>query len=187
MPLREIDGLYELSVRPISANDRQIYYLKQYDLACDDDPVVMEDGVPDLKTLSGQKSPTRLGVWKTKVLWMSPKKKAANKVTRILMAGNLSDRTAAYDENLREFCQSYFPPAKPREDRKTYQVTNIADMADLSIRFMGVGNDRLIHTLERSKGLTPCKRDEKIYRMPPHHFPMGKWASGKTPRVCIKG
>ncbi len=99
------------------------------------------------------------------------------------MAGKFSYSTVAYDENLREFCQSYFPPAKPREDRKTYEVSDIADMADLSIRFIGVGNDHLIHTLERSKGLTPCKRDEKIYRVPLHHFPMGKWASGKTPRV----
>ncbi len=183
LPLRETDGLYELNVRPISANDRKVSYLKQYDLTGDDDPVVMEDGVPDLKTLVGQKSPTRLGIWKTKILWMSPKKEAENKITRILMAGKLTDNTVAYNENLQEFCQAYFPPAMPREDRKTYQVSDIADMADLSIRFMGVGNDRLIHTLERSKGLTPCKRDEKVYRVPPHHFPMGKWTSGKTPRV----
>ena len=172
-----------MNVRPISANDRKVSYLKQYDLTGDDDPVVMEDGVPDLKTLVGQKSPTRLGIWKTKILWMSPKKEAENKITRILMAGKLTDNTVAYNENLQEFCQAYFPPAMPREDRKTYQVSDITDMADLSIRFMGVGNDRLIHTLERSKGLTPCKRDEKVYRVPPHHFPMGKWASGKTPRV----
>jgi hypothetical protein len=56
-------------------------------------------------------------------------------------------------------------------------------MADLSIRYMGIGNDRLKHTVIRSKGLTPCKRGEKTNRIPPHNFPQGKWSKGKTPHV----
>jgi hypothetical protein len=56
-------------------------------------------------------------------------------------------------------------------------------MADLSICFMGIGNDRLAETLKRSRGLTPCKRGESVARVPPHNFPQGKWARGKVPKV----
>jgi hypothetical protein len=37
LPLKAIDGLYELRVRPISLSDRRIHHLKRYDLTCDDD------------------------------------------------------------------------------------------------------------------------------------------------------
>ena len=183
LPLTESDGLYEIRVQPISTNDRRIHHAKQFELTCEND-VHADDAAPSILTqFATLKSPSRLGVWKTKVVWIGNKKTESVPLMKVLMAGRVSTTTSIYEENLQEFCAAYFPPAMPREDRKTYQVNDVADMADLSIRFMGVGNDRLRHTLERSKGLTPCKRDEKVYRVPPHHFPLGKWASGKTPRV----
>jgi hypothetical protein len=48
---------------------------------------------------------------------------------------------------------------------------------------MGIGNDRLTKTLERSRGLTSGKRDGRTTKIPPHNFPQGRWAAGKTPRV----
>ena len=91
------------------------------------------------------------------MVWIGNKKTESVPLMKVLMAGRSSNTTTIYEENLREFCASYFPPAMPREYRKTYRVNDVADMADLSVRFMGVGNDRLRQTLERSKGLTPCK------------------------------
>jgi hypothetical protein len=191
LPLTESDGLYEIKVQPISMNDSRIHHAKQLDLTCEKD-IQADDSAPLISTqLAALKSPSKLGIWKTKVIWIGNKKTESVPLMKVFMAGRTnkittaypSKITTAYEENLNEFCASYFPPAMPREDRKTYQVSDVSDMADLSVRFMGVGNDRLKHTLERSKGLTPCKRDENVYRVPPHHFPLGKWASGKTPRV----
>jgi hypothetical protein len=58
-------------------------------------------------------------------------------------------------------------------------------MAKLSLRFMEAGTDRLRHTLERSRGLSPAtkKKGENVSVVPPHNFPQGKWKAGKTPRV----
>jgi hypothetical protein len=90
-----------------------------------------------------------------------------------------------YDSHLNEFCDSYFAHPSQPATRKTYRTKDVRDMADLSLRFMGVGTDRLKHTLERSRGLTPAskKKGESVSVVPPHHFPQGKWKTGKTPRV----
>jgi hypothetical protein len=113
------------------------------------------------------KSPSKLGQWTRKVLWVGP-----NSVS-----------TINYHKELKEFCRSYFSPISQTQTRKTYQVDNIQDMQDLSIRYMGVGNDRLRETLKRSRGLTPDSRDGRTLKIPPHNFPQGKWFAGKTPRV----
>ncbi len=90
---------------------------------------------------------------------------------------------ADYDENLKDFCKSNFSPSNQLAAKRTYQVGKVQDMADLSVRFMGIGNDRLVETLKRSRGLTLCKRGEVVSRVPPHNFPQGKWARGKIPKV----
>jgi hypothetical protein len=61
-------------------------------------------------------------------------------------------------------------------------------MADLSVRFMGAGTDRLRRTIERSRGLSPAtkKKGEGVTAVPPLNFPQGKWKEGKTPRVTKK-
>ncbi len=51
-------------------------------------------------------------------------------------------------------------------------------MRDLSIRFMGAGDERLRRTLELNRGLAPTTG-----RVPTLNFPQGKFAQGKTPRV----
>jgi hypothetical protein len=50
---------------------------------------------------------------------------------------------------------------------------------------MGIGTDRLRHTLERSRGLNPAtkKKRENASVVPPLNFPQRKWKAGKTPRV----
>jgi hypothetical protein len=51
-------------------------------------------------------------------------------------------------------------------------------MADLSTRFMGIGDERLRRTIELNRGLLPTTG-----RVPVHPFPQGKFRQGKTPRV----
>ena len=93
--------------------------------------------------------------------------------------------SSGYNEDLLAFCNSYFVPPSQPAARRTYKVRNVDDMAELSLRFMGLGTDRLVHTLERSKGLTPAskKKGENISVVPPHNFPQGRWKSSKAPKV----
>jgi hypothetical protein len=65
------------------------------------------------------------------------------------------------------------PPA-----RRTYDSDNPLHMADLSMRFMGIGDERLRRTIELNRGLLPATG-----RVPVHPFPQGKFRQGKTPRV----
>ncbi len=163
IPLNEIDGLYEILGSPVSVNDQQD--LQHYDLTLDNDTALFgEDSVP----AAMMKSPSTLGRWTRKVLWLWAR----------------SVDTANYDNNLKEFCSTYFSPISHAMNvRKTYQVQSVTDMKDLSIRYMGIGNDRLTKTLLRSRGLTPGNKDVRTTKIPPHNFPQGKWSEGKTPRV----
>ena len=162
-PLNEVDGLYEILGSPVSVNDQQD--LPHYDLTLDNDTALFdEESVP----AAMMKPPSTLGRWTRKVLWL----------------GTKSVDTANYDDNLKEFCSKYFSPISHALNvRKTYQIQNVTDMQDLSIRYMGVGNDRLTKTLLRSRGLTPGSGDVRKTKIPPHNFPQGKWSEGKTPRV----
>jgi hypothetical protein len=163
IPLKEIDGLYELSGSPISVKDKQ--NLAVFNLTLEDDPCLFEE---DRVLTNMMKSPSRLGTWTRKVLWL----------------GARSISTIEYDDNLKEFCNTYLSlPISSTQTRKTYQVQDVTDMKDLSIRYMGVGNDRLVKTLERSRGLTTGKKDGRTTKIPPHNFPQGRWSAGKTPRV----
>ena len=163
IPLTEVEGLYEILGQPISANDQQ--GCKSFDLTLADDPSLFTEEIVPMNLM---KSPSRLGTWTRKVLWL----------------GARSLSTIDYDHNLREFCNSYLSlPTSPATTQKTYQAQIVTDMKDLSIRFMGIGNDRLVKTLERSRGLTADKRDGRTLKIPPHLFPQGRWSAGKTPRV----
>jgi hypothetical protein len=46
-------------------------------------------------------------------------------------------------------------------------------MVDLSTRFMGIGDERLRHTIELNRGLSPATG-----RVPAHPFPQGKFKQG---------
>ena len=59
-----------------------------------------------------------------------------------------------------------------------------SDMAELTVRFLGLGEDRLRRTIALNNGLSaPASKDAtKVSRMKPF-FPHGRWTEGKTPRV----
>jgi hypothetical protein len=173
IPLIENEGLYELRVSPAYMEDSVCESLPLVTMTMADDGKLWDEERPS-PAYMGMRAPSKLGIWQRKVLWTSCK---------IGIQG--IQQGEEYETNLQEFCESYFVPPSQPEARKTYRVNEVQDMADLSLRFMGIGTDRLRHTLERSRGLTPAskKKGENISVVPPHNFPQGKWKAGKTPRV----
>ena len=170
--LQEVDGLYELKLVPLYVDDDRIGSLPRLEITMDVDPKLWEKSTLSCSgAYANMKSPTRLGFWHSELLWTTCK----------IGIGDVKD----YDDHLTEFCESYFVPPTQPPARKTYQTTNIQDMADLSLRFMGAGTDRLRQTLVRSRGLSPAskKKGENVSVVPPHNFPQGKWKAGKTPKV----
>ncbi len=83
-----------------------------------------------------------------------------------------------YDNNLNDFCDSYFVPPSQPPAKRTYKTTAVEDMAELSFRFMGIGTDRLRHTLDRSRGQEKSKV-HSVARIPPNKImlkvTLGEW------------
>jgi hypothetical protein len=83
--------------------------------------------------------------------------------------------------HLESFSDHFLPAGLPPA-RKQYDVSNPSDMSDLSIRFLGGGTDRILHSVNILNVLKhpPSK---KHTRVPPFNFPRGNMKSFKTPRV----
>ena len=169
--LEEKDGLYELAITPLYLGDVRSHQLPRLVATKEDDLQLWEQNREPVRLTA--KAPTKLGVWYCRMLWSSCK------------VGMQGVKSAEYEENLQEFCSSYFVPPSQPLSRRTYKTTDVDDLAELSLRFMGVGTDRLVHTLERSRGQTPAmkKKGESALAVPPFNFPQGKWKAGKSPRV----
>jgi hypothetical protein len=168
------DGLYSLSFEPINWNDPRFESLSQLDVTLEDDPAIGGVTPAAFSPVAPNRSPNKLGVWHTKIFWIGK-----------CLA--LPGVCKGFNAELDEFCSQYIAPLSTPSSRRTYQIDNIGDMADLSIRFFGIGTERLEKTLERSIGLTPKVKDGKKMRnkvpVPVHNFPQGRWKTGKTPKV----
>jgi hypothetical protein len=169
--LLERDGLYELEVVPLYAGDDRKNTLPSWDLTLAEDPYLWQEDATQRKE-TGMKAPSKLGVWHCRVL----------SLTRKVGFGSIQDN---YEDNLKEFCDSYLVPPSQPESRRTYKPGEVGDMAELSLRFMGTGTDRLLQTLKRSRGLSPASKTkgDNVSVVPPLNFPQGKWKTGKTPKV----
>ena len=160
--LQEHEGLYELEVSPVCADDERMNSMSCVDLTLEEDPHLWEKDRG--KHASLNKAPTKLGSWHSRALWVSVKI-------------GIQEVSQEYDTHLKDFCDSYFVPPTQPSAKRTYRSGDTNDMAQLSLRFMGIGNDRLIETLKRSKGLSPPskRKGENVSIVPPHNFPQGKW------------
>ena len=167
------DGLYHINAEPISSNDWRFNNVVSVDFTLDNDLSVPATSNHSDVIGPEMKSPSRLGTWFVKVLWMGTVKM-------------LTGMVDGFGDELAEFCNDYIAPLSIPAAKKTYQVNNIDDMSDLSIRFFGIGSERLERTLERSIGLTPMVKVKGKMRnkVPIHNFPQGMWKQGKTPRVA---
>jgi hypothetical protein len=89
-----------------------------------------------------------------------------------------------YESQLKEFCDSYLIPPSQPQARRTYRAGESSDMAELSLRFMGIGTDCLVQTLQRSRGLTPMPRKKERRKClcgTAFQFPPGQMESRKDP------
>ena len=169
------DGLYHLDVQPINPNDKRFNNWDSIDLTMEVDPYIAVSNTSHevvRDQLPMEKSPSRLGLWFVKVLWIGSVRA-------------LSGMTDGFGEELTKFCDQYIAPMSIPPAKKSYQISNIEDMGDLSIRFFGIGTERLERTIERSIGLSPMVRvkGKMRHKVPTHNFPQGSWKRGKTPRV----
>jgi hypothetical protein len=172
--LKENEGLYELKVLPLYPDDDRLDMLQCVDFTLDDDLRLWHKEDEMKQDAINMRAPTKLGVWHCKVLLMPAK-----------LGFGMQEESTDYEQNLNEFCNSYIVPPSQPSAKRTYRPGEDGDMAQLSLRFMGVGTDHLIQTLKRSRGLTPAskKKGENSSTVPPHNFPQGRWKTGKTPRV----
>ncbi len=172
--------MYALDLVPIQANDPKYHTTISFDVTVnttlDVSPSDFKSDIPAMVQVP-TRSPTKLGLWDIKILWIG----------KILsLAGKTHD---GFADELTDFCNTYVAPLSIPPSRRTYQTDQIDDLADLSIRFFGIGNERLKQTVERSIGLSPMiKQDGKLRHVKPipvpsHSFPQGRWKTGKTPKV----
>jgi hypothetical protein len=155
IPLHLDDGLFAVSFEPLQVDDPRYVRLPKCDATSGG----------EFHFLSSD-SESR---WQSKVLF------TASKSARILMA-----QADDYSWNLESFCGDFLaPPSLPPAKRK-YNGSDSSDLADLSIRFFGVGTKRLLQTIALSNGLASTASKRVV---PTHVFPPGRWKEGKTPRV----
>jgi hypothetical protein len=177
--LQPDDGLYAVDMLPLNASDRRHKTLVSIDMTVKENLIsgtnIGEDGTAT--KVSAAKSASKLGTWYSKILWIG-------KI--FSLAGTIE----GFEDGLVDFCNRYVSPLSIPPARKSYQISNVEDLADLSIRFFGIGSERLKQTLERSIGLSPMvKIDGKMRHkiptpVPAHNFPSGRWKTGKTPKVA---
>ena len=177
--LQPDDGLYALDMFPLNVADRRHKTLVSIDMTVNEhlNNGTNVGGDGSVTSGSAVKSASKLGTWYSKILWIG----------KIL---SLAGRIEEFEDGLADFCNRYVSPLSIPPARKSYQLNNVEDLADLSIRFFGIGSERLKQTLERSIGLSPMvKVDGKMRHkipipVPALNFPSGRWKSGKTPKVA---
>ncbi len=158
-----------MEVKPISPDNPRNRTVQIFDLTPPGDYVPVSQKTFRL----GENDPLTRQIWTTMVV--DTKRPAGMIVTTL--AGSLDFQT-----ELISFSDKFLAPTSLPPSRKQFDVTDVNDMSDLSIRFLGVGTDRIIHTVGISNGLEkpPSK---KHARVPPLNFPQGKMKEFKTPRV----
>ncbi len=160
IPLFMEDGLFAISVTPFQMDDPRYPTLPKFDVTPSEEFRLSDD-------LSAHQ-------WSSRVLV------SASMKARILVAPSSGD----FDCNLKSFCGNFLAPPSIPVARRQYDPTVETDMAELTIRFLGLGDDRLRRTIALNNGLSsPASKDtSRVSRMKPL-FSHGRWAEGKTPRV----
>ncbi len=135
------DGLYSLSLEPVTASDPRYYTLPVFDVT---PPGKFLPVTHMLSASAGSDEAIATLSWTTEVL--SP---GSSMMGRVLALNAALD----FDYGLRAFSDEFLAPVAVPPARKQYDIRNTTDMTDLSIRFMGAGTDRIIHTVGISNGL----------------------------------
>jgi hypothetical protein len=162
------DGLYAVTMEPVSSEDPRLLTSQIFDVTPPG-----EYTPPSQKLVrSGDLSKVVRQTW-TKMV-----SSGAQSTGRIFtLAGSLD-----FHSELASFSDKFLAPAGLPPSRRQFDLTNSADMSELSVRFLGGGTDRILHTVGISNGLAkpPSK---KHVRVPPLNFHQGNMKEFKTPRV----
>jgi hypothetical protein len=152
------DGLFGVRLEPLQLDDPRYGSLPKVE--------VTPGG---LFQVSDEQSSNR---WDSKVLV------SASAGARILVA------PSTYDWNLQSFCGDFLALPSIPVARRQYSKESKPDMVDLSIRLLGLGDDRLLQTIQISKGLSSpaSKLKPRVPPLKPLLQP-GRSREGKTPRV----
>ncbi len=123
IPLVLDEGLYALSVEPISSDDPRIGLDQIFDITPPGNYVpISQDSV-----VSGDGSQPKRKIWTTMVV---PTLGSAGRI--FTFAGPLD-----FHAELRSFSDQFLAPAESPASRKQFDVNDAKDMSDLSIRFLG--------------------------------------------------
>jgi hypothetical protein len=159
LPLALEDGLFAVTATPFQLDDSRFSSLRKVNVTL--------DGVfkPSDNASSNR--------WNSRLLV------STNPTSCFLVAS-----PGGYDHTLQSFCSNFLAPPNIPASRRQYDTSIIADLSDLTTRFLGLGTDRLKRTVELSNGLrTPASKPKSNFPAVRPFFPHGRWAEGKTPRV----
>jgi hypothetical protein len=162
------DGLYCLHLDPISSDDSRLLTLQIFDIT---PPGEYEPVTHRIDRFCGA-AKAILPLWTTTAF------NTSTPTGRIYSLNGAID----FHSQLKSFSDHFLAPAGLPPARRQYDVSNPADMSDLSIRFLGGGTDRILHTVNISNGLKspPSKKHARVL---PLNFPQGNMKQFKTPRV----
>jgi hypothetical protein len=166
IPLVIDDSLYALTMTPVSSDDPRHVTSQIFDIT----------SAGEYFPLS--QTPVSRPIRASHQMWTARTVSASQSKGRIFTLAGALD----FHSELRSFSDQYLAPTALPPSRKQFNVTDPQDMSDLSIRFLGVGTDRILHTVGNSNGLlkSPSK---KHARVPLLNFPQGNMKDFKTPRV----
>ncbi len=159
VPLLLSDGLYSLTVEPLSIADPRYSLNPRFELTAPGAYVP-----PTIVPRSG--TPPGLVDWACR-LFVAPSRQ------RRVLAFPATDGPS-FGDHLNEFCQQFIGPLSPPPSRRAYDPLNDLHMSDLSVRFMGTSHDKLKRTIELNRGLAPATG-----RVPTLNFPQGRFRQGK--------
>jgi hypothetical protein len=144
------DGLYALILEPISSEDPRLLTSEIFHMTSPEHYVPLT-----------QKSVQTDGKSKlTRQIWATMVVPSASPHGRIFtLAGSLDFHT-----ELLSFSDHFLAPAGLPPSRKQFDTSSAKDMSDLSIRFLGGGTDRILHTVSISNGLSkpPSKKHARV-------------------------
>ena len=150
LPLHLTDGLYSLTMEPLSVNDTRYLELPRFDLT--DKGRYVPPTLPASAECPSGPTPTTLvsslGSWTCRNI-VPP-----SSSRRVLAFP--SNPGQDFGDNLRDFCQQFMAPLSTPPARRTYDSGNALHMSDLSVRFMGTSHDKLQRTIQLNRGLAPA-------------------------------
>ena len=160
--LHLVHGLYELNYTILTREDPRRYRLPRLTLT------------PD-----GIFAPISSSVWTKRVISV-PQVISFRKIVPVFLHNSVPSYSEALVDTTREFHDT----TTRLPDKRLYQMDNLTDMEELSIRFMGVSGERLKHTMVISNGLmentgTPTATGRGARNVRANLFPQGNMKTNR--------